>query len=91
MNWIIYTRPNCKWCDHAKALLRNLGHSWTEIQVTKDTYEEFLNRCPGATTVPQILLGEKRIGGYQDLVTWTTGEAQASASTHMIPGSFQLP
>jgi glutaredoxin 3 len=65
----IYSRPNCPYCDAAKALLKRKGLEFIEIQVNADTLAEFSEKTSGARTVPQVFYYEKLIGGYDALST----------------------
>ena len=65
----IYATSWCEWCQRAKALLRARGvHEWNEIDV--DTlpggWSELTERT-GGDTVPQIYIGTRHVGGYDDL------------------------
>ncbi|MEW8506029.1 MAG: glutaredoxin 3 [Candidatus Thiodiazotropha sp.] len=64
----IYTRPNCPYCSHAKALLDSRQIAYKELDVTKDPdlLTEMLRRT-GGRTFPQIVIGERSVGGYDDL------------------------
>ena len=65
----IYATEWCGWCDRAKALLRARGVTeWDEIDVETlpGGWEELTERT-GGRTVPQIFIGEERVGGYDDL------------------------
>ena len=70
MNTItIYTKDYCGFCAAAKSLLRDKGVSFTEIDVTHDAAleGEMIERS-GRRTVPQIFVGERHVGGFDDLV-----------------------
>ena len=64
----MYTRPDCPFCDRAKALLREKGQTWTEIDIeaTPGKREEMIARSQ-RKTVPQIWIGDRHVGGYDDL------------------------
>ena len=66
----IYTKFACPYCVRAKALLRNKGVEFEEIDVTfgGEKRNEMMARAPGARTVPQIFIGETHVGGCDDLV-----------------------
>ncbi len=66
---LIYTKDYCPYCDKAKALLKSKGFSYHEVDVTHDVnlQEEMLSKANGMKTVPQIFIGDKHIGGYDDL------------------------
>ena len=68
----IYTKDFCVWCDRAKTLLSSKDLEFTEIDISDDLVRaEFYSKIgEGVKTVPQVFIDSKRIGGYQDLVTW---------------------
>lgn len=69
MKAIVYSKPNCPNCVQAKTLLSNKSIEYIEIVIGSDiTREEFFSLFPEARAVPQIILDEKHIGGYQELV-----------------------
>jgi glutaredoxin 3 len=64
----IYTASYCSFCRHAKELLRERGIAFEEIDVTADARtREWLVGATGRRTVPQVFVGEKAIGGYEEL------------------------
>ncbi len=65
---VMYTKSWCPYCDRAKSLLREKGQSWTEIDIEAqpDKRDEMVRRS-GRTTVPQIWVGERHVGGFDDL------------------------
>lgn len=65
----IYTTSGCAYCIVAKNLLRKNGYDIEEIQL--DSAEEGRAQLIGKTgysTFPQILVDNKLIGGYSQLV-----------------------
>jgi|TARA_B110000438_G_scaffold26282_1_gene24971 glutaredoxin 3 len=72
LNIEIYTKDFCIWCDRAKALLESKDLKFTEIDISNDVArsEFYSNVGEGVKTVPQVFIEGKRIGGYQELVTW---------------------
>ena len=64
----IYSGPDCPHCDKAKALLREKGVEFEEIDVHADPdaarriFEE-----TGKRTIPQIFIGEFHVGGCAEL------------------------
>ena len=66
---IIYTSPMCGYCHAAKDLLRRRGAAFREIDVMADPEgrREMTERSGGGRTVPQILIGERPIGGFTEL------------------------
>jgi len=66
----IYTSPMCGYCHAAKDLLRRRDIAFTEIDVMANPgrRREMAERSGGGRTVPQILIGERPIGGFTELV-----------------------
>tara|TARA_B100000287_G_scaffold145330_1_gene137159 strand:+ start:339 stop:566 length:228 start_codon:yes stop_codon:yes gene_type:complete len=66
---LIYTKDNCIWCDRAKILLESKKISYNEIDLTDDSKRlKFYEKIgDNVTTVPQVFIDDKRIGGFQDL------------------------
>ena len=65
----IYTTPFCGYCHAAKRLLQAKGQSFAEIDVSRAPAlrEKMMERSGGRRTVPQIFIGGKHVGGYDDL------------------------
>lgn len=64
----LYTTSTCPYCRGAKQLLNAKGISYTEIDVRSvETKVEMVNRS-GRRTVPQIFIGNRHVGGFDDLV-----------------------
>lgn len=65
----IYTQPWCPYCARAKALLDRKGVAYTEIEAPHGTPErtESMRRAGGRTSVPQIFIDGRHIGGSDDL------------------------
>lgn len=65
----IYTTPTCGYCRAAKALLTRKNAPFREIDVSRDPdkRQEMMARAPGSMTVPQIFIGDRHVGGSDDL------------------------
>ncbi len=65
---VMYTKQTCPYCTMAKRLLTEKGQSWTEIDVETEPgrREEMIERT-GRRTVPQIFIGDRHIGGFDEL------------------------
>jgi len=65
----IYTKAFCGYCARAKHLLDVKGIAYEEYDITfgGDKRDEMLERAPGRTTVPQIFIDGRHIGGSDDL------------------------
>ena len=65
----IYTKDNCPYCVQAKNWLTQHGFSYTENKLyNEEQLLAFMQKCNGARTVPQIIINNKLIGGYTDLM-----------------------
>ena len=69
---IMYTTEICPFCHAAKELLQSKGVSYKELDVTNDSdlRQKLIEMSGGRTTVPQIFLDGKNIGGYEELVAF---------------------
>ncbi|RCW55673.1 glutaredoxin 3 [Halanaerobium sp. ST460_2HS_T2] len=64
----VYSKDWCPYCKKAKAFLKSKGLSFTEIDINeKDNYEVMQKRT-GGKTVPQIIINDQSLGGYDDLI-----------------------
>ena len=65
----MYTKGYCSFCYAAKSLLAKRGLAFDEISILGDAgAEQEMRSLTGGTTVPQILIDGKPIGGYMELV-----------------------
>jgi glutaredoxin 3 len=64
----IYSKQTCPYCDMAKRLLETKGQTWTEIDIEAEPArrDEMISRS-GRRTVPQIWIGDRHVGGFDDL------------------------
>jgi len=64
----IYTTQTCPYCVRAKRLLQKKSVPYQEIDVSWDDDARLrLMQATGRRTVPQIFIGEKHVGGSDDL------------------------
>ena len=83
---VVWTNRGCAACVRAKQFLDRKGVAYTERRLKSDgsTQRAFARATGGARTVPQILVGEQRVGGFDDLVNLDrTGELDAVSYTHL--------
>lgn len=65
----MYTKGQCSFCFAAKNLLTKRGIDYEEISILDDVEaEQQMRELTGRTSVPQILIDDKPIGGYSELV-----------------------
>ena len=65
---IMYSTRFCPYCVRARSLLQSKGVSFTDISVDgrADLRREMTQRS-GRRTVPQIWIGDRHVGGFDDL------------------------
>ena len=64
----VYTADPCARCGKAKALLAARGVPYEEVNLTKDPVGRAeLSQRTGLMTFPQVVVGEKTVGGLDDL------------------------
>jgi glutaredoxin 3 len=65
----LYTTEPCGFCRQAKALLGARGLEYDEINLAKDPDGRAdLVKRTGQMTFPQIIVGERSIGGFRELL-----------------------
>ncbi|EEY68197.1 phosphoadenosine phosphosulfate reductase [Phytophthora infestans T30-4] len=66
----IFTKPTCKYCLAAKDVMREREWEFDEVSVPTEVSIQSLKQIVGqsVTTVPQIFLDGKYIGGYTEFV-----------------------
>jgi glutaredoxin 3 len=64
----IYTRQWCGYCVAAERLLTTKGVAFEKIDCTGDRDQrDWLAEVTGRTTVPQVFIDGRSVGGYDDL------------------------
>lgn len=66
----IYTKPTCGFCHMAKRLLNSKSVSFAETNISAEPQKraEMIQRANGGSTVPQIFIDGRHIGGCDDLM-----------------------
>ncbi|MFP4063074.1 MAG: glutaredoxin 3 [Halochromatium sp.] len=65
----MYATAFCPYCVRARRLLKRKGVDFEEIRVDMDEQQmRTMIQRSRRTTVPQIFIGDRHIGGYDDLV-----------------------
>lgn len=65
----MYTTAICPYCVAAKNLLKRRGAAWREVRVDLDPAErERMQQRSRRSSVPQIFIGERHVGGFDELV-----------------------
>jgi glutaredoxin 3 len=65
----LYTTEPCGFCRQAKALLAARGLDYDEVNLAEDPVGRVnLVKRTGQMTFPQIVVGERTIGGFRELL-----------------------
>ena len=66
----VYTQPWCPYCSRALSLLQKKGAAFHEINAPHGTEarEESIRRSGGRTSVPQIFIDGRPVGGCDELL-----------------------
>jgi glutaredoxin len=68
---IVWSKENCPSCSKAMTLLDSLKINYEVRKVgTEWTREQLLEAIPAARTVPQIMINNSVIGGYESLIKY---------------------
>jgi len=66
----IFTREGCPSCAKAKKLLSELGYEYAEVPLPHSTRSRIVGAVTGATTVPQVFVNGRALGGLEALEAW---------------------
>lgn len=67
-NIVIYTKPQCPYCENAKNLLQLKKVDFKEIRVDNNPQARAeMEAKSQRRTVPQIFINDQAIGGFDDL------------------------
>jgi glutaredoxin 3 len=66
---VMYSSGWCGYCARARALLQHKAVSFREIKVDEDPADRqaMISRSGGRRTVPQIFIGDRHVGGFDEL------------------------
>ncbi|GAC1352977.1 MAG: glutaredoxin 3 [Polyangiales bacterium] len=65
---VVYSTDWCPYCTRAKAFLKKKGFTFEEINVEGDAAKrEWLVKATGQRTVPQVFIGERSVGGFDEI------------------------
>lgn len=70
----LYTTEPCGFCSQAKALLKARGVEYAEVNLAKDPEgRAALVDLTGQMTFPQLVMGERSLGGFRELLAADRG------------------
>lgn len=66
---VMYSTGFCGYCQRARNLFERKGVAVREIKIDEDMKEReaMLRKSSGRRTVPQIFIGARHVGGFDDL------------------------
>jgi glutaredoxin 3 len=65
---LVFATPWCSYCWRAKRLLTKKGYTFDVVDVAKDDRTRaWLVEQTGRRTVPQIKIGERWVGGFEEI------------------------
>ena len=68
---MIFAKSYCPYCAKAKELLKSKGIPFNAMELDQrkdgDMIQKYLYTLTGQTTVPNVFLGYRHVGGYSDL------------------------
>lgn len=70
LNVTVFTRKGCPFCAKAKAMLRDEGIEFEELELNREYTDRTLRAVTGGDMVPQVFVNGERVGGSTELETW---------------------
>jgi glutaredoxin len=71
MNFIIYSKPSCPYCEKIKSVMKAYNFDHVIYTLDEDfTRQQFIDEFGQGTTFPQVILNEERLGGCVDTVKY---------------------
>ena len=69
MNFTVYSRKGCDYCERIKTVLRLTGSTYVVYNLGEDfTREEFISEFGEGATFPQVSCDGKKLGGAVETV-----------------------
>jgi glutaredoxin len=71
MNFTVYTKNDCPYCYKVKQVLELTGSNFVSYNLGEHfTKEEFYSEFGEGSTFPQVICGDKKIGGCIDTINF---------------------
>lgn len=88
---VLYTTARCDGCDQGRALLRARGIPFSERTVNSGEDQQQLERANGGKSeLPLLLVGSRRIAGFQAAAWQEALSSAAYPSRKMLPPGYQF-
>jgi len=79
LNVTVFSREGCPFCVRAKGMLNEAGIQFEELVLNRDYTEASLRAVSGSSSVPQIFIDGKHIGGSDDLEVYMNSAKKNAA------------
>jgi len=86
---IVYSTDPCSFCARVKGILKSHGVEYHEVNLSKDPVgrAELVQRT-GMMSFPQVIVGEKLVGGFNELhAAAESGRLEELLTEQASPGS----
>jgi glutaredoxin len=75
MNFTVYSKRLCPWCDKVKSVLEQVaipkGFAIKIYELDTDfTREEFISEFGEGSTFPQVIVNDRKLGGCVDTIKY---------------------
>lgn len=71
MNFTVYSKDGCPYCEMVKQVLIGKDFSFTEYKLGVDfDRDQFYSEFGNGSTFPQVVLDDKKLGGCTDTVKY---------------------
>ena len=82
MNFTVYSRKGCDYCERIKTVLRLTGCTYVVYNLGEEfTREEFIAEFGEGSTFPQVSCDGKKIGGSVETVKFLKEQQKVACST----------
>ena len=82
MNFTVYSRKGCDYCERIKTVLRLTGCTYVVYNLGEDfTREEFIAEFGDGSTFPQVSCDGKKIGGSVETIKFLKEQQKVAWST----------
>jgi glutaredoxin 3 len=85
----MYMKPTCGYCQRAMSLFRQKGVKFETVDISEhpERRQEMIERSAGRTTVPEIFINGRHIGGCDDLMALDRSGQLDTMLAEQAPGT----
>jgi glutaredoxin-like protein len=76
---VIFTKPGCPFCAKAKKVLKDHGVVYEEVSLGKGITSSTVRAVSGKSTVPQLFVGGRLVGGSEEIEKYYAGQERKAA------------